>query len=131
MLLAVILTLHATPDLATTNNRVPSAAIVQELESKLKLPTGASSLGRYNRFYTEFDMAGRDTVMGQLVDSRLITDFYTHAGKPVPAFLTRGLEDVLQPVADGGCAAAVVILYDVQARTPPKTVCNAPGPGGH
>lgn len=129
MLLAVLLLLQATADPAITNNRVPSA-IVQELESKLKLPAGASPFARYSRFYTEFDMDGRDTIMGQLVDNRLLDDYYTHSGKPVPGPLTRGLEDVLQPVADGGCTTAVTILYDVQARTLSKVVCNAPGPGG-
>ena len=130
MLLALILSLQTAPEIITTNNRVPSAALVQELEDKLHLPSGALPFSKYTRFYTEIDLSGRDTVIGQLVESDLIKNYCIRSGKPVPPPLSRGLEDVLQPVADGGCATAVMVLYDVQARMPPEVVCNASGPGG-
>ena len=129
MLLALILALQSATDPTIANNRVPSAALVQEIEGKLKLPPGASPFERYSRFYTEFDFSGRDIVMGQLVDNRLIKGYYTHLGKPVPPALTRGLEGVLQPIADGGCIV-VNVLYDVRAKAPQAVVCNDPGPGG-
>lgn len=112
-----------------TNNRVPSAAVVEELESKLKLPSGASPLSAYTRFYAEVDISGRDAIVGQLIDSRVIATNASIKKRPAPPAVNRVLEADLTPMFDGGCMA-VNVMYDVQAKSTPTAVCNPPGPGG-
>ena len=123
MFLLLVLAIQAAPDPSITDNRVPTAKTVEELESKLKLPVGAPPLSAYTRFYTEGDIAGRDAIVGQLIDSRVIATNASIKGEPTPPAVNRVLETGMTPMFDGGCMA-VNVMYDVQAKSAPMAICN-------
>ena len=129
MFLLLVLAIQTAPDPSITNNRMPSAAAVEELESKLRLPAGTSPVFAYTRFYTEVDIAGRDAIVGQLIDSRVIATNASIKGRPTPPPVNRVLEADMTPMFDGGCMA-VNVMYDVQAKSTPTAVCNPPRPSG-
>lgn len=125
--LTVMIMAQAATGPTMTNNRVPDAALISKLESKIVMPPGAGPLSSYVRAYTEGDFNGKDLVIGQMIDRNLAKIIARDQHQPVPPPVRRTLEKEIPPVFDGGCGALIVI-YDVAASAAPRVVCNPQGP---
>jgi hypothetical protein len=88
----------------------PDAAEIRQLEQALKLPSAATSIDHYSRYYTGIVDRGKLVIVGTLVsglDKITIVD---------------SLND-LPGILDGGCSV-VNVEFDVQSRRFIKVYCN-------
>lgn len=110
-----------------SDNRIPDAALVSGVEAKVVMPKGAGSLASYDRSYTQAKLEGKDYVLGQMIDHRLVQEFATHGTHPLPPPVRRVLINEIMPAFDGGCAI-LTLTYEIGSADPPKVVCNPEGP---
>jgi hypothetical protein len=112
---------------AITDNRVPDAALIARMESRIAMPKGAGPLESYDSSYTEAKIDGRDFVVGQLIDHRFTKMDADQHGRPPPPPVQRVLMKDIVPAFDGGCLI-VLLRYDVASGERPQIRCNPPGP---
>jgi hypothetical protein len=112
---------------AITDNRVPDAALIAQMEARIVMPQGAGPLESYDRAYTEAKVDGRDFVVGQLIDHRFTKMVAAEHGQPLPPPVQRLLMKDIIPAFDGGCMI-VRLRYDVASGRAPEARCNPTGP---
>lgn len=128
-MLPVILVLSAglSEEPKFSDNRVPGVALVSSVEARVAMPKGAGSLASYDRSYTQAKLDGKDYVLGQMIDHRLMQEFAKHGTHPLPPPVRRVLINEIMPAFDGGCAI-LTLTYEVGSADAPKVVCNPEGP---
>jgi hypothetical protein len=128
-LLSVLIALAATfsDSPKFTDNRVPDAALVSRAEAKVVMPKGAGALASYDRAYTQAKLEGKDYLLGQMIDHRLMQELAAHRAHDLPPPVRRVLMNEIVPAFDGGCAI-LTLTYQIDSPEPPKVLCNPEGP---
>lgn len=111
-----------------TNDRVPTEEAIADVEKRIVMPAGAAPLSAYDRIYTEADIDGKDTILGEMLPRAEDVQMAKSEHKPPPAPIRRVRLKEMVPAFDGGCAI-ILLKYDVSSNAPPRLVCNPPGPG--
>lgn len=127
LLLFFLVSAGPSPKPAFTENRVPDAELISSVEAKVVMPAGAEPLTSYDRAYTQAKVDGKDYILGQMIDHRLMQEFAKHGSHPLPPPVRRVLVNEITPVFDGGCAI-LTLTFEVGSTEPPKLFCNPPGP---
>jgi hypothetical protein len=106
------------PAAAAGGNWTPDAQTIKRLEAAIHVPGGPGSrdlpVATYARYYAGVTLAGRRTIVGELVLPAIMGQ---KAGVHI------GSEDDFPGIFDGGCDV-VYLTYDVQRARIVSIMCN-------
>ena len=101
---------------------MPDPTAVAHFESLVKLPRGADSLARYDRYYAGVYISGRKVIEGVYVE--IERDFRSGPNPPRPRPSVHIVTPKRLPmIADGGCSV-VTVFYDVKTDKAAGADCN-------
>jgi hypothetical protein len=100
---------------AISHSSAREAALINEIEKRVQLPPGASSMWVYWRKYTY--MADK-TVIGIYINQTMVDS----GGVPSSTWVRRSQ---MPRISGGGCGV-VTVFYDPAKKSSPEATCNPP-----
>jgi hypothetical protein len=109
---AILLILMIAASIGHASDSPLDVALLQKIESSLKLPKGTRPLASYDRYYAYAVRKGRKVLVGVFLDSQALPGI----AHPDPGLHALEKESDLPVVHDGGCSVVTVVLDPVSPQ---------------